>query len=260
MKKLEDSGSRTEFETGAQRELAPNKGRFDLLPGTAIAAVMHADGNRPLNAKAMALLALHFERGAAKYSARNWEKGLPLWSFLDSGLRHAYKELAGEGDEDHAIALLWNLICYLDTDMAIAHGKAPKSLREPEVRLQTLTVEDERNPSIERADINTIIFLVHCFTGSGDHPYLYRAIRYLCTYIGNRNDAIEGVFKAGTEFSMGDRVAHSDLINGRYDDRNRERANVSRNDKNKVVGYVDPSLYVPEPRRRKNKKKDTTEG
>ena len=68
------------------------KGRCDLLPACAILRK-----------------ARHFEAGAKKYGDRNWEKGIPLNSFIDSALRHIFKYLNGETDEDHLCAASWNL-------------------------------------------------------------------------------------------------------------------------------------------------------
>ena len=56
-------------------------------------------------------LAVHFEVGALKYEDRNWEKGVPAHSFLDSAVRHYLKWQRGDRDEDHASACLWNLVC-----------------------------------------------------------------------------------------------------------------------------------------------------
>lgn len=97
---IKDSGSRTEFTTGAVRDMHEGKGRCDLLPPNALLR-----------------LAQHFEEGALKYSDRNWEKGIPCSSFLDSALRHIFKYMDGMNDEDHLIAAVWNLICLVETEM-----------------------------------------------------------------------------------------------------------------------------------------------
>lgn len=98
--RIKDSGSRTEFETGAVRDMHEGKGRCDLLPPNALLR-----------------LARHFENGVVKYGDRNWEKGIPENSFIDSGLRHIFKYMAGEKDENHLIAAVWNLICLVETEM-----------------------------------------------------------------------------------------------------------------------------------------------
>ena len=91
-KVIQDSGDRTEFSTGAVRDLHEGKGRFDLLPMCVLLR-----------------LARHYEKGAQKYEERNWEKGIPAHSFADSAFRHLVKYLDGYTDEDHLIAAIWNL-------------------------------------------------------------------------------------------------------------------------------------------------------
>lgn len=54
-------------------------------------------------------LSKQYEAGAKKYSERNWEKGIPLHSFVDSGPRHYSKFRRGDEDEPHNWAFLWNL-------------------------------------------------------------------------------------------------------------------------------------------------------
>ncbi len=96
---LQDSGDRTDFGTGAVRDMHEGKGRCDLLPP-----------------RALLRLARHFENGAKKYGDRNWELGIPCHSFADSGMRHLLKYMAGNTDEDHLIAAIWNLTCLAETE------------------------------------------------------------------------------------------------------------------------------------------------
>lgn len=90
--KILDSGERTQFDTGAVRDMHEGKGRFDLLPMCVIKR-----------------LARHYENGCLKYGERNWEKGIPAHSFADSAFRHLVNYLDGEKNEDHLIAAIWNL-------------------------------------------------------------------------------------------------------------------------------------------------------
>lgn len=55
-------------------------------------------------------LAVHFEKGAEKYGERNCEKGIPLKSFIDSGLRHLTQWIYGDTDEPHHISAIWNFV------------------------------------------------------------------------------------------------------------------------------------------------------
>lgn len=53
-------------------------------------------------------LAIHFQKGAEKYGERNCEKGIPLWSFIDSGFRHTCQFILCETDEPHYVSAIWN--------------------------------------------------------------------------------------------------------------------------------------------------------
>ena len=70
---IKDSGERTQFESGAVRDMHDGKGRCDLLPMCVLLR-----------------LARHYENGCKKYGDRNWEKGIPAHSFADSALRHLF--------------------------------------------------------------------------------------------------------------------------------------------------------------------------
>ena len=90
---IKDSGERTTFNTGAQRDMHSGKGRMDLLPWAAIIEVSK-----------------HCEAGALKYGTHNVDKGIPTSSLMDSAMRHAAKYLDGQEDEDHLLAAAWNLL------------------------------------------------------------------------------------------------------------------------------------------------------
>jgi hypothetical protein len=108
---IKDSGQRREFGTGAVRDIASGKGRFDLLPWETIRA-----------------LAIHYEKGCEKYGDRNWEKGISVHSFLDSAVRHVAQVIDGRNDENHLIAALWNVACAYQTILWIQSGKLPADL------------------------------------------------------------------------------------------------------------------------------------
>jgi hypothetical protein len=78
-----------------------------------------------------AILALsqHFEKGAVKYEARNWEKGIPTGRYIDSAIRHYLRFLADEQDEPHLIAALWNVVCLHQTLIWIDWGQLSASLQ-----------------------------------------------------------------------------------------------------------------------------------
>lgn len=110
---IKDSGRREAFATGSQRDSREGKGRYDLLPPRALREV-----------------AVHFEGGARKYGARNWERGQPLSRYLDSALRHSFAVLEGKTDENHAAAAAWNWLCFLETRARIAVGTLPADLAD----------------------------------------------------------------------------------------------------------------------------------
>lgn len=106
-----DGGAHQAFATGSKRDGREGKGRFDLVP------------TLPLRR-----LAGLYERGAAKYGDRNWEKGQPLMRYVDSAMRHLNCLVAGEPLEDHAIAVAWNMFGYVWTEAMVACGRLPREL------------------------------------------------------------------------------------------------------------------------------------
>jgi hypothetical protein len=110
---LKDSGLREKHSTGAVREPNLGRGRYDLISPIALKA-----------------LAIHYENGAQKYSERNWEAGLPLARHLNSALRHLQNYLAGDRDEDHLSACVWNCFAITHNLEMIAQGKLPESIND----------------------------------------------------------------------------------------------------------------------------------
>ena len=144
---IKDSGQRREFETGAVRDMA-SKGRCDLLPWSIIPSdeselkifyenmdqALHSYNAQQLSKSiskcldvfvsmafssslesALLEVSYLFEDGCKKYGERNWEKGIPINSYLDSAGRHFLKWCRGDVDERHDRAVIWNLICALWT-------------------------------------------------------------------------------------------------------------------------------------------------
>ena len=98
--KLCDSGKREGFESGAVREVRAGKGRFDLI-----------------SPFAMSRLARVMEKGAEKYSARNWEKGIPFSRLIDSAERHINSYKMGMRDEDHLAQACFNLFAVMHFEL-----------------------------------------------------------------------------------------------------------------------------------------------
>ena len=137
-----DSGNRRSFESGAVRDIQEGKGRCDLMPldqisellginCPSIASIVHdiyefmhsGDTSYLYQAisefcnlyydnmeTAILELSKHYEAGALKYGERNWEKGIPLHSFIDSGIRHLLKFSRDDTDEPHDRAFIWNML------------------------------------------------------------------------------------------------------------------------------------------------------
>lgn len=141
MSSIKDSGARREFESGAVRDIQEGKGRCDLLPLRVIASLIKEDSpadpvlshidyymnhggvENLLGAihrfceevdwdicTAILEVSKHYEEGAKKYAERNWEKGIPLHCFIDSGVRHYIKFKRGDKDEPHDRAFIWNML------------------------------------------------------------------------------------------------------------------------------------------------------
>lgn len=87
-----------QFETGAVRDTG-GKGRMDLLPMSALIRVSK-----------------HMEDALTHYPERNWEKGLPMHSMIDSAFRHLAKYVDGQNDEDHLCAAATNLLMAMWTE------------------------------------------------------------------------------------------------------------------------------------------------
>jgi hypothetical protein len=111
MSELKDTGGRTFFDTGAQRDSSVDKGHQADIPPCMI--------NR---------VAVVFEKGARKYERANWTKGIPLSKFHNSATRHILSWAQGFEDEDHLAQAIWNLSCAMQTEEWIKAGKRPAEL------------------------------------------------------------------------------------------------------------------------------------
>jgi len=114
---LKDSGTRQKFGSGAVRDTQIGKGRFDLISPFALLR-----------------LARVYEKGAVKYTDRNWEKGIPISRFVDSAFRHLVQYMMGLEDEDHLAQAIWNLVAIahleeLRPDLQDMPGYLAKSLK-----------------------------------------------------------------------------------------------------------------------------------
>src|SRR6476646_7724738 len=100
-----DSGERAKFESGMVRDTEEGKARFDLLVPLDV----------PYQEQMLTRFADLLARGAVKYNARNWEQAnsqAELDRYKSSALRHFMQWVTGETDEDHATAVMFNVMCY----------------------------------------------------------------------------------------------------------------------------------------------------
>lgn len=109
--KVQDTGKRSSFGTGSMRDSQENKGRYDLIPSSAILR-----------------LAQHYENGARKYAERNWEKGQPLSQYYNSAIRHLDHIKDGDISEDHFAAAMWNVAAMIHHVDAMLDGTLPQEL------------------------------------------------------------------------------------------------------------------------------------
>jgi len=110
---LPDSGSRSEFDTGAVRDAMSGKGMPSLIPIAALRAV-----------------AKRFEDGATKYGRDNWQKGIPVSRYIDSLYRHLWQLMEDDTAEDHGGAIIWNAMCLIQTKQWIEEGHLPEELND----------------------------------------------------------------------------------------------------------------------------------
>lgn len=154
-----DSGNRMVFESGAVRDMRAGKGRCDLIPLDVAGAlfdepevtmisnfcrtgdVMHllnalfafAENYAGGTAEMMLEVAIQYEEGVEKYGENNWKKGIPIWCYIDSALRHYWKWMMGQNDERHDRAFVWNIMGAIWTVWEGERVEGGKKEREGEV-------------------------------------------------------------------------------------------------------------------------------
>lgn len=103
-----DSGVRAEYDSGMVRDTQEGKARFELMFPLGV----------PYKDQFLTRFAELLARGAEKYEPRNWEKATgeeEMERFKSSAIRHLMQWAAGEDDEDHAAAVVFNLLGYETT-------------------------------------------------------------------------------------------------------------------------------------------------
>lgn len=124
-----DTGNVKKFTTGAVRNAADGKGRYDLLPCAALRR-----------------LAGVYERGASIYQARNWEKGMSMSRCMNSGVRHSLQYLEGYRDEDHLAQAVFNLMAVIEYEERIKQGRLDPAINDLPVPLEGAPPVNETDP------------------------------------------------------------------------------------------------------------------
>jgi len=88
-----------QFATGAQRDTSEDKLRMSLIPQQELKRVMK-----------------RYLDGAEKYGENNWMRGMPLSVYYDCAHRHLDAWWRGDDKEDHAAAVVWNMLCAMWTE------------------------------------------------------------------------------------------------------------------------------------------------
>lgn len=93
---VKDSGVREEYESGMRRDTQEGKPDYTLIHIPFLTRLAH-----------------HLGKGAKKYGEGNWmlaKSPRELSRFLKSAERHMMQWLSGETDEDHAMAVVFNIM------------------------------------------------------------------------------------------------------------------------------------------------------
>jgi len=103
-----DSGKREDYASGMRRDTQEGKACFHLLVPKGV----------PYKAQMLTRFAELMERGQNKYGSRNWERADSAEEMdraQASAFRHVMQWICGETDEDHASAVLFNVLFYETT-------------------------------------------------------------------------------------------------------------------------------------------------
>ena len=100
---IKDSGKREQYSSGMKRDTQEGKPMFSLLFPKDV----------PMEEQLLTRFAVHMTKGKEKYGLRNWELASTeeeLERFKDSAMRHFMQWYHGINDEDHACAVMFNLM------------------------------------------------------------------------------------------------------------------------------------------------------
>lgn len=107
-----------------KREVYPSQMVRDLQEGKPDMTYLIVPGI-PFEEQPIVRLVELYMRGAEKYDRNNWLKASSveeLKRFEQSGFRHHWQYLSGDRSEDHAMAVIWNIIA-----AEVTRGKIEKA-------------------------------------------------------------------------------------------------------------------------------------
>ncbi len=108
-----------QFDSGAQRDTGDGKLRMSLLPQQELKRVLK-----------------RYLDGAEKYGENNWMKGMPLSVYFDCAHRHLEAWWRCEDSEDHAAAVVWNILCAMHTETRASESDAFPKERQLDDRIK----------------------------------------------------------------------------------------------------------------------------
>lgn len=226
---IKDSGARRAFASGAVRDITEGKGRCDILPLKEVAEVLdsrelelvasyidsgdvlylyeaievfHEEDARgaevPYSMPDLMLsVSKHFEAGCIKYGEpkpetgylSNWQLGIPLHCYIDSGVRHYLKHVAGYTDERHDLSFVWNLLCCVWTQR-----NKPELIDLPFAGAKESEVREVKRPAM----FGEWIKIVDCDDTRYENGFIFKVAR--CH--GNKNGVIvvHGVYEPYVQY------------------------------------------------------------
>lgn len=209
-----DSGNRTEFATGAVRDMRAGKGRMDLMPLGVVEEILDndmiitnircfmEDGTTTYLRHALSVFAgkayddclptmflevgKHFEEGAKKYGENNWQKGIEPKYYIDSAIRHYLKWLRGDKDEPHDRAFVWNIMCCIwEVDW---HEKKEEDKKEPEIVERVKDALNDFGDKVMDELNRTCLNCKHSISNTGMFNQICIGCRYCCNWEPKEED------------------------------------------------------------------------
>lgn len=120
------------------------------------------------------------EKGASRYSERNWEKGIPFSRCVASLFRHLNAYMRGERGanfEDHLAAIRANAAFLMHYEEMIENGKLPPSLDDlPRYDPEQVPITPEPDEKLDASNTTTFC---HSSLGARDPVYEKDAMEML---------------------------------------------------------------------------------